>query len=128
MSLFSTTPGKLVKEVEQIQEGFVCGRDKEVDFVTFSVKYGCLTYKDAESDWSESEIPKLHVDNDAKGEERITRVLIDTKGSVRWVLAINTEEIEDFKFEGTLPFCFTSLLFFLNLFILPSYSWFFMRS
>ncbi|KAI9124689.1 hypothetical protein K1719_004611 [Acacia pycnantha] len=99
VSLFSTTPGKLVKEVEQIQEGFACGRDKEVDFVTFSVKYGCLTYNDAESGWSESEIPKLHVDNDAKGEERITRVLIDTKGSVRWVLAINTEEIEDFKFE-----------------------------
>ncbi|XP_054814266.1 uncharacterized protein LOC129314846 [Prosopis cineraria] len=101
VSLFSTTPGKLIKEVEQIQEGFVCGRGKEVDFVTFSVKYGCWTSKDTESDWSESEIPKLHVDSDAKGDERITRVSIDTKGSVRWVIAINTEEIEDFKFVDT---------------------------
>lgn len=110
MSLFSTTPGKLTKEVEQIQEGFVCGRDKEIDFVTFSVKYGCWTYKDTESGWSESEIPTLHVDNDDKGDERITRVSIDTKGSVRWVLAINTEEIEDFWLQGMVLF-FTSLLF-----------------
>ncbi|XP_028782122.1 endoplasmic reticulum metallopeptidase 1 [Neltuma alba] len=101
VSLFSTTPGKLMKEVEQIQEGFVCGRDKEVDFVTFSVKYGCWTYNDTEGGWSESEIPKLHVDSDAKGDQRATRVSIDTKGSVRWVLAINTEEIEDFKFTDT---------------------------
>ncbi|XP_028773606.1 endoplasmic reticulum metallopeptidase 1 [Neltuma alba] len=101
VSLFSTTPGKLMKEVEQIQEGFVCGRDKQVDFVTFSVKYGCWTYNDTEGGWSESEIPKLHVDSDAKGDQRATRVSIDTKGSVRWVLAINTEEIEDFKFTDT---------------------------
>lgn len=112
MSLFSTTPGKLTKEVEQIQEGFVCGRDKEIDFVTFSVKYGCWTYKDTESGWSESEIPTLHVDNDDKGDERITRVSIDTKGSVRWVLAINTEEIEDFWLQGMV--LFLQAYYFLN--------------
>lgn len=102
VSLFSTTPGKLTKEVEQIDEGFVCGRDKSVDFVTFSVKYGCWTYNDTKSGWSESEIPTLNVDNDTKGDERISQVSIDTKGSVRWVLAINTKEVQDFKFKGTI--------------------------
>ncbi|KAK7279652.1 hypothetical protein RJT34_24708 [Clitoria ternatea] len=98
MSLFSTTPGNLKKEVEQINEGFVCGKHKTVDFVTFSVKYGCWAYNDTSSGWSETDVPTMHVNSDAKGNERITQVSIDTKGSVRWVLAINTEEIEDFEF------------------------------
>lgn len=97
ISLFSMTPGKLTKEVEHIKEGFTCGRDKVLDFVTFSVKYGCLTYDDAESGWSESDVPILHVGSDTKGDERITQVSIDTKDSTRWSLAINTEEIEDFE-------------------------------
>lgn len=104
VSLFSTTPGKLNKEVEQIDEGFVCGKDETVDLVTFSVKYGCRTYNDATSGWSESDIPAMHADSDAKGNERITQVSINTKGSVRWVLAINTEEIEDFELKGTQVF------------------------
>ncbi|CAL0320542.1 unnamed protein product [Lupinus luteus] len=97
VSLFSTTPGKLNKEVEQIDNGFACGRDKPVDFVTFSVNYGCWTYNDTISGWSESDIPTIHVDSDAKENGRITQVTINTKVSVRWVLAINTEEIEDFE-------------------------------
>ncbi|CAK9136111.1 unnamed protein product [Ilex paraguariensis] len=97
ISLFSTTPGKLVKEVAQIGEGFVCGRDKPLDFVTFSVKYGCWTHNDTGSGWSESDIPTLHVESDIKGDCRITEILIDTKASTRWSLAINTEEIEDFR-------------------------------
>lgn len=101
VSLFSTTPGNLNKEVEHINEGFVCGKDKPVDFVTFSVKYGCRTYKGATNGWSEMDIPTIHVVSDDKGNGRITLVSINTKGSIRWVLAINTEEIEDFKFEGT---------------------------
>lgn len=100
ISLFSNTPGKLEKEVEQIKEGFTCGKDKVVDFVTFSVNYGCWTHDDTESGWSESDIPTLHVDSDTKGGERITRVLIDTKSSMRWSLAINTKEIEDFILKG----------------------------
>lgn len=96
------------KEVEQIDQGFVCGRDKTVDFVAFSVKYGCWTYNDTTSGWSESDIPTMHVDSDAKGNGRITQVSINTKGSVRWVLAINTEEIEDFEFKGT-GFILTSI-------------------
>ncbi|XP_050250124.1 uncharacterized protein LOC126697256 isoform X4 [Quercus robur] len=99
VSLFSTTPGKLNKEVEQIKEGLNCGRDKVVDFVAFSVKYGCWTYDDTEDGWSESDIPLLHVYSDVKKKARITRVSVDTKGSIRWVLAVNTEEIEDFSFE-----------------------------
>lgn len=104
VSLFSTTPGNLNKEVEQIDESFVCGRDKTVDFVTFSVKYGCWTYNDTTSGWSEADIPTMHVDSDAKENGRVTQVSIDTKDSVRWVLAINTEEIEDFKLKGNQVF------------------------
>ncbi|KAK2404122.1 Zn-dependent exopeptidases superfamily protein [Trifolium repens] len=97
VSLFSTTPGNLNKEVEQIDENFVCGKDKPIDFVTFSVKYGCRTYNDTTSGWSEADIPTMHVESDTKENERITQVSINTKESVRWVLAINTKEIEDFK-------------------------------
>lgn len=100
ISLFSNTPGKLEKEVEQIKEGFTCGKDKVVDFVAFSVNYGCWTHDDTESGWSESDIPTLHADSDTKGEERITQVSIDTKFSTRWSLAINTKEIEDFILKG----------------------------
>jgi hypothetical protein len=101
VSLFSTTPGNLNKEVEQIDESFVCGKDKPIDFVTFSVKYGCRTYNDTTSGWSEADIPTMHVESDTKENERITQVSINTKESVRWVLAINTKEIEDFKLTGT---------------------------
>ena len=101
VSLFSNTPGNLNKEVKQIDEGFVCGRDKTVDFVTFSVKYGCWTYNDTTNDWTEMDIPTMNVVSDAKGNGRITQVSINTKGSIRWVLAINIEEIEDFEFKGT---------------------------
>jgi hypothetical protein len=101
VSLFSTTPGNLNKEVEQIDENFVCGKDKPIDFVTFSVKYGCRTYNDTTSGWSEADIPTMHVESDTKENERITQVSINTKESVRWVLAINTKEIEDFKLTGT---------------------------
>ncbi|KAE9611425.1 hypothetical protein Lalb_Chr06g0162341 [Lupinus albus] len=97
VSLFSTTPGNLNKEIEQINEGFVCGRDKTVDFVTFSVKYGCWTYNDSRSGRSESDIPTIQFDSDAKENGRITQVSINTKGSVPWALAINTQEIEDFE-------------------------------
>ncbi|XP_004496279.1 uncharacterized protein [Cicer arietinum] len=97
VSLFSTTPGNLNKEVEHINESFICGKNKTVDFVTFSVKYGCRTYNDATSGWSEDDIPTMHVGSDAKENKRITQVSINTKDSVRWVLAINTDEIEDFK-------------------------------
>ncbi|KAK7379758.1 hypothetical protein VNO78_34276 [Psophocarpus tetragonolobus] len=99
VSLFSTTPGNLDKEVEQINEGFICGRDKTIDFVTFSVKYGCWNYNNTTNGWTEMDIPTMQVVNDAIGNGRITQVSINTKGSIRWVLAINTEEIEDFKFE-----------------------------
>ncbi|KAL2324805.1 hypothetical protein Fmac_023863 [Flemingia macrophylla] len=99
LSLFSSTPGNLNKEAEQINEGFVCGKDKTVDFVTFSVKYGCWTYDDTTNGWSEMDIPTMHVHSDAKGNRRITQVSINTKGSIRWALAINTEEIEDFEFK-----------------------------
>ncbi|OMO81312.1 endoplasmic reticulum metallopeptidase 1 [Corchorus olitorius] len=99
VSLSSITPGKLTKEIDQIQEGFSCGRDKVVDFVTFSVKYGCLTFDGTEEGWNESDIPTLDVVSDTHSDKRITQVAIDTKRSIRWFLAINTEEIEDFSFK-----------------------------
>ncbi|KAK8611128.1 hypothetical protein V6N13_131190 [Hibiscus sabdariffa] len=100
ISLFSFTPGVLTKEVEEIKEGFVCSRHKAIDYVTFSVTYGCLTFDDTEEGWDESDIPILKVVKDTNGgDKRITRVAIDTKRSIRWFLSINTEEIEDFTFK-----------------------------
>ncbi|CAA0806367.1 Zn-dependent exopeptidases superfamily protein, partial [Striga hermonthica] len=51
ISLFSTTPGNLNKEANDIGEGFVCGKDKHIDFVTFSVNYSCWSDKNAETGW-----------------------------------------------------------------------------
>lgn len=96
VSLFSTTPGNLNKEAEEIG-GLVCGKDKQLDFVTFSVNYSCWTDKDAKIGWEKSDIPLLHVEQDINKESRITEVLVDTKVSTRWSLAINAEEIEDFQ-------------------------------
>lgn len=95
--LFSNTPGNLVKEVEQIGEGFTCGTDMPLDFVTFSVKYGCWSDKNANIGWYETDIPLIRVENDIKGDNRVTHVSIDTKLSTRWTLGINTDEIKDFQ-------------------------------
>lgn len=103
VSLFSTTPGNLNKEAEQIG-GMVCGKDKQLDFVTFSVNYSCWTTDkkvNAKTGWEKSDIPLLHVEQDMNKETRVTQVLIDTKVSTRWSLAINTKEIEDFQLKGT---------------------------
>ncbi|PHU02040.1 hypothetical protein BC332_27291 [Capsicum chinense] len=97
ISLFSTTPGSLVKEVEQIGEGFTCGTDKPLDFVTFLVKYGCWSDKNANIGWHETDIPLIHVEDDTKGDNRVSHVSIDTKLSTRWTLGINTDEVEDFQ-------------------------------
>lgn len=97
VSLFSVTPGNLNKEAEYIGEGVVCGRERYLDFVTFSVKYSCWTSDSAETGWVESDVPKIHVDKDTKGESRITHVSIDSGTSTRWALGINTKEIEDFQ-------------------------------
>ncbi|KAI0493455.1 hypothetical protein KFK09_023571 [Dendrobium nobile] len=100
ISLFSLTPGSLVEESERLKdEGFDCGRKNTLDFVSFTVKYGCLSFKDTDAGWSKSEIPSLDVESDSSVDSRITRVLVDTKHSKRWSLAINTELISDFSFE-----------------------------
>ncbi|KAH9768337.1 peptidase M28 domain-containing protein [Citrus sinensis] len=104
IALYSATPGKLTKEVEQIKEGFVCGRDNVIDFVTSSMKYGCLTDDNSEGGWSQSDIPTIHVNSDTvdtegNENERITQVSIDMKGAKRLTLAINAKEIEDFTFK-----------------------------
>ncbi|KAL9661059.1 hypothetical protein QQ045_025878 [Rhodiola kirilowii] len=101
ISFFSVTPGKLTKEVENLK-GFTCGRDNTTDFVTFSVKYSCMTqtHEDVKGGWSESDIPSLSVTSDKTGLDRTTQVSIDTKGSTRWALGINTAEIQDFKLSG----------------------------
>ncbi|CAM8897743.1 unnamed protein product [Rhodiola kirilowii] len=101
ISFFSVTPGKLTKEVEHLK-GFTCGRDNTTDFVTFSVEYSCMTqtHEDVKGGWSESNIPSLSVTGDKTGLDRTTQVTIDTKGSTRWALGINTAEIQDFKLSG----------------------------
>ncbi|GER48938.1 endoplasmic reticulum metallopeptidase 1 [Striga asiatica] len=105
ISLFSTTPGNLNKEANDIGEGFVCGKDKHIDFVTFSVNYSCWSNKNAEIGWVKSEIPTIHADNkDTEGDSRVTQVSIDAKASTRWSLGINTVEIEDFQLKESETF------------------------
>ncbi|KAM0002230.1 putative peptidase M28 [Helianthus debilis subsp. tardiflorus] len=96
ISLFSTTPGKLTKEIEHIDEGFVCGREKITDFVTFTTSYSCWAENDSVQGWTENDIPTINVETDSKTDERITQVTIDTKLSTRWTLAISNK-IEDFR-------------------------------
>ncbi|XP_076936281.1 uncharacterized protein LOC143603348 [Bidens hawaiensis] len=97
ISLFSTTPGKLTKEIEHIDEGFTCGTKNKTDFVTFTTSYSCLTNSDSVNGWTESDIPTLNVETDSKTDERFTHVTIDTKLSTRWSLSINTNKIQDFR-------------------------------
>ncbi|KAK6144774.1 hypothetical protein DH2020_021594 [Rehmannia glutinosa] len=97
ISLFSTTPGNLIKEADAIGEGFVCGKDRHSDFVTFAVSYSCWTDKNAETGWLKSDIPAIHVEKDTKAESRETQISIDTRVSTRWSLGINTREIEEFQ-------------------------------
>ncbi|KAG8380490.1 hypothetical protein BUALT_Bualt06G0020800 [Buddleja alternifolia] len=97
ISMFSTTPGNLIKEADHTGKGFVCGTDRYLDFVTFSVNYSCWMDKNAETGWVESDIPAIRVQKDIKGESRETQILIDTQVSTRWSLGINTQEIEDFQ-------------------------------
>lgn len=97
ISFFSTTPGKLTKEIEHIGEGFVCGRENSTDFVTFKTSYSCWTKGNSVDT---SDIPTLKVETDSKTDERLTQVTIDTKASTRWSLAINTNKIEDFRLKG----------------------------
>ncbi|KAL3810493.1 hypothetical protein ACJIZ3_000017 [Penstemon smallii] len=97
ISLFSTTPGNLMKEAEYIGEGFVCGKDRYIDFVTFSVNYSCWMDTKAEPGCIKSDIPKIHVENDKNGESRETLISIDMRVSTRWTLGINFREIEDFQ-------------------------------
>ncbi|GER43233.1 endoplasmic reticulum metallopeptidase 1, partial [Striga asiatica] len=64
----------LNKEAHDIGEGFVCGKDKHLDFVTFSVNYSCWSDKNAEKGWAKFDIPTIHVDEDSKGESRFTQI------------------------------------------------------
>ncbi|KAL8533112.1 hypothetical protein ACS0TY_009384 [Phlomoides rotata] len=104
ISLFSTTPGNLNKEADQIGEGFVCGRDKHIDFITFAVNYSCWSDKNSGTGWLKSDVPAILVEKDAKGGNRETQISIDTRVSTRWSLGINTNEIEDFQLTDTESF------------------------
>ncbi|XP_062184901.1 uncharacterized protein LOC133888611 isoform X2 [Phragmites australis] len=101
ISLFSNTPGKLTKELVDLgDEEFSCGRNMTIDFVTFTMKYGCWSYKDSNTGWSKSEVPVLLVESDSvTGGARQTVISVDTKSSTRWSLRINKQEIEDFTIQ-----------------------------
>ncbi|CAE6112707.1 unnamed protein product [Arabidopsis arenosa] len=100
ISLFSNTPGNLNMEAEQIKEGFRCGRENKIDFVSFEAKYSCVTKKDAEVGWDKNDIPVLRVINDKGRDERsVIAVSMDTGGSSRWTLRIDMDEIEDFTMQ-----------------------------
>ena len=100
ISLFSTSPGELTKEAEQINEGFKCGDDYGVDFVTFKAKYACRASAGNELGWTTSDLPSLRHNGYSNGDKRISHVTVETKSSTRWALAINFEEIEDFALIG----------------------------
>lgn len=73
------------------------------DFVTFTMKYGCSSYKESNTGWSKSEVPVLLVESDSvTGGARQTVVSVDTKSSTRWALGINKDEIDDFTVQGEL--------------------------
>ncbi|KAE8814431.1 endoplasmic reticulum metallopeptidase 1 [Hordeum vulgare] len=101
VSLFSNMPGKLTQELMNLRgEEFSCGRNMTTDFVTFTVKYGCRSYKASNTGWSKSEVPVLHVESDSADDDgRRTVVSVDTRSSTRWSLAINMQEIDDFTIE-----------------------------
>ncbi|KAM3388372.1 hypothetical protein ACQJBY_010881 [Aegilops geniculata] len=101
VSLFSNMPGKLTQELMDLRgEEFSCGRNMTTDFVTFTVKYGCRSYKGSNAGWSKSEVPVLHVESDSAADDaRRTVVSVDTKSSTRWSLAINMQEIDDFTIQ-----------------------------
>ncbi|KAL6903480.1 hypothetical protein ACP4OV_004293 [Aristida adscensionis] len=101
VSMFSNTPGKLTKELVDLgDEEFSCGRNMTIDFVTFTVKYGCTSYKESNSGWSISEVPVLTVESDSITDgARQTVISVDTKTSTRWSLGINKQEIEDFTIQ-----------------------------
>lgn len=52
-------------------ESFICEKGKPLDFVTYSVHYGCVSRIGTKDGWSEKDIPVVQVnsDNTVKGEE-----------------------------------------------------------
>ncbi|GJN27013.1 hypothetical protein PR202_gb14989 [Eleusine coracana subsp. coracana] len=98
ISLFSNTPGKLMKELVHLgDEDFSCGRNMTIDFVTFTMKYGCWSYKESNTGWGKSEVPVLLVESDSVTDGvRQMVISVDTKSSTRWALGINKQEIDDF--------------------------------
>jgi hypothetical protein len=104
ISLFSNTPGKLTKELVHLEdEDFFCGRNMSIDFVTFTMKYGCWSYKESNTGWSKPEVPVLLVESDSVTDGvRQTVISVDTKSSTRWSLGINKQEVDDFTVRGEL--------------------------
>lgn len=49
----------------------------------------------------ESDVPSFDVESDLinEGHERIRKVQVGTKISNRWVLGVNTDEVEDFQID-----------------------------
>lgn len=101
ISLSSVTPGKLTEEMKHLKdENFICGKGNPVDFVTYSVKYGCVSLDDTTDGWSERDFPTIQVESDNIFEgKRETVLSVDMKVSNRWVMAINDVEIKGFKLE-----------------------------
>jgi len=101
ISLSSVTPGKLTEEMKHLKdENFICGKGKPVDFVTYSVKYGCVSLDGTGDGWSERDFPVIQVESDNIIEgKRQTVLSVDTKVSNRWVMTINDMEIKGFKLE-----------------------------
>ncbi|KAH9288162.1 hypothetical protein KI387_032279, partial [Taxus chinensis] len=101
ISISSLTPGKLTKEMKYLNdENFICERGKPIDFVTYSVDYGCVSSVDISNGWSERDQPVIQVQSDNVVEgQRETVLFLDTKISIRWTMKINSVQIKGFKLE-----------------------------
>ncbi|CAM6082858.1 unnamed protein product [Calypogeia fissa] len=97
ISMFSFTPGKLEKEMSELNDkNFICGQSS-IDFVSFKVHYGCMKPVNGDEDLSGSQ-PVMQTEKDTfDGGQRVTSVRLSSGAAHRWNLAINTTAIEAFK-------------------------------
>eukprot|EP00850_Spirogloea_muscicola_P014007 SM000098S25087 [mRNA] locus=s98:154701:158828:- [translate_table: standard] len=107
LSLASGTPGLLTREASLLNDSaFVCGRDRNPDFVTYAVKYGCTKALAAPSNSAHlaSLEPELvymgHQSGEGKNQDGTlwtSLVGIRTAASHRWQLAVDASRISAFS-------------------------------
>ncbi|GBG65883.1 hypothetical protein CBR_g54174 [Chara braunii] len=112
--LSSPAPGRLGREASAIGNALVCSRNIPLDFVSYQVGYGCMkVLHDRRFPLRELGQPGLVVESDSlqsaqmnghgvreDGRRRVTRVSMDTGGSLNWALVIDAKRIEFFSVDA----------------------------